>query len=512
MPIQPGMSAARGSAVLISSFIAIAFINYAFAIAMGYLLPVEEYGLLGVVQTILLFGSTVVGSGFPWALTRTIAATGDHGESASVFQAALLGNVLFGLTIGVLLPLGTWQGWLPFGTQYRVPMLLAGATIATLAATGVFTAMLQGLLRFGQLGVTRITEVVVKLGAGIILVLIGYGGNGVIGAFFGAALLSTVFAAYSLRDAALWRRAGGIGKHLRSLGQSVGPLFIGQVCLAALINVDIIGLKLFSPAGLSDQFAGEYQAAVTLTRIPVYLTIALLNAVFPFISRQMPHSDLANTYASLALKYLFLFLIPLDFIFLIIPQPLIRFFFSATFDASAAPMAITAAGTIILVLIYGLAMLLQASGQLSVQAWALPVTLAVEVAALYVLVPRYETRGAGIALVLAGICGLLLLLPVTLRAYVLRVTPRAAITYITALAIFALILRIFPDNGRLLTAAAIAAAGSVYATLLIVFGLLRSEDVALLSNGLGPNVAPIALQIERIVARLGILAPRRLEK
>ncbi len=507
--IQPKVSAARGSVILLLSFITVAGFNYAFAITMSYLLPVEDYGLLGVVQTILLFGSTVVGAGFPWALTRTIAATARPEAGAAVFQAALIGNAVIGLAIAVLLPLATWQGWLPFGSQYRVPMLLAGATIATLATTGVFTAMLQGLLRFGQLGLTRIAEVVVKFGAGILLVVLGYGGNGAVGAFLGAALLSTIFAAFALRGVPLWRSEGGLGTRLRELSRSVGPLFIGQICLAALINVDIIGLKLFSPAGLSDQFAGEYQAAVTLTRIPIYLTMALLNAVFPFISRQTPRSALANSYATLALKYLLLFLVPLDFIFLIIPRPLIRFFFSAAFDTSATPMAIAAAGTIILVLLYGLAMLLQAAGQLRVQAWALPVTLAAELAALYILVPRLETRGAGLALALAGVCGLVLLLPTTLHTYALRVPPRAAASYVAALTIFALLLRGFPDEGRFLTVSAIVVAGGSYLLLLIVLGLLRAEDVALLSDGLGPRFTPLARRIGHLVTRLGVLAPRR---
>jgi O-antigen/teichoic acid export membrane protein len=506
---QPQASAARGSVVLLLSFIAVAGFNYAFAITMSYLLPVEEYGLLGVIQTILLFGSTVVGAGFPWALTRTIAASDRAEAIASAFQATLLGNVAVGLAIGVLLPLGTWQGWFPFGAQYRVPMLLAGGTIATLAATGVFAAMLQGLLRFGQLGLTRIAEVVVKFGAGILLTLAGYGIDGAIGAFLGAALLSTLVAALSLRGVPLWRSVGWPGARLRELSRSVGPLFIGQICLAALINVDIIGLKLFSPAGLSDQFAGEYQAAVTLTRIPIYLTMALLNAVFPFISRQAPRSELANSYALLALKYLLLFLVPLDLIFLVIPGPLIRFFFSDAFDASATPMAITAAGTSTLVLVYGLAMLLQAAGQLRVQAWALPVTLAVEIAALYVLVPRLETDGAGLALASAGVCGLVLLLPATLRAYMLRVPPRGAIAYLAALAVFALLLRGFPDGGRFLTICAIIVASGGYALLLVVLGLLRADDVTLLSDGLGPRFAPLARRIGHLVTRLGSLAPRR---
>ena len=111
-------------------------------------------------------------------------------------------------------------------------------------------------------------------------------------------------------------------------------------------------------------------------------------------------------------------------------------------------MAITAAGTITLVLLYGLAMLLQAAGQLHVQAYALPTTLAVEIAALYVLVPRLETHGAGSALAIAGV-------------YV----------------------------------------------LLIVLGLLRAEVVTLLSDGLGPRFAPLARRIGQLITRLRFLAP-----
>jgi len=157
-------------------------------------------------------------------------------------------------------------------------------------------------------------------------------------------------------------------------------------------------------------------------------------------------------------------------------------------------------------------MLLQAAGQLRVQAWALPVTLAVEIAALYILVPRLETNGAGLALASAGICGLVLLLPATLRAYVLRVPPRTALAYVVALAVFALLLRSFPDEGRFLTMSAIVVAGGGYVLLLIVLGLLRAEDVTLLSDGLGPRFTPIAGHIGRLVTRLGVLAPRRSDR
>lgn len=505
---QTEATAARGSIALLLSFIAVAGFNYAFAITMSYLLPVPEYGLLGVMQTILLFGATVVSAGFPWALTRMIAASARSEEHASAFHAALFGNVIMGLAIGGVLVLGTWQGWLPFGPQYRAPMALAGATIVTLAVAGVFAAALQGLLRFGRLGLTRLAEAMVKFVAGVALVLLGWGSNGALGAFLGAALISTLLTAITLRDVAIWHSGNQIGVRLREMCRSVGPLFIGQLCLAALINIDIIGLKLFSPAGTSDHLAGQYQAAVTLTRIPIYLTMALLNAVFPFISREPTHSQLANTYATLALKYLLLFLVPLDLLFLILPDPLIRFFFSRAFDGSAAPMAVAAVGTIILVLVYGLAMLLQAAGQLRVQAWVLPVTLAVEFVALRVLVPRAGTIGAGLALISGGLCGLALLMPTVRRTYALRVSLRSVCSYAVAIVVFGVLLRVLPNEGRLLTMSAIVAAGGAYLLVLVTLGLLTPSDITLLGSGFGPRIAPLTRQVTKLIARLGFFARR----
>ena len=505
---QPGSSAARGSIVLLLSFGAVAGINYAFAITMSYLLPVNEYGLLGVMQTILLLGSTVIGAGFPWALTRVLATHNRPKEYASVFQAALIGNVFTGLLLCGLLILGTWQGWLPFGPQYRIPMLMACATITTLAVAAVFAAALQGLLRFGELGLTRLIEVVVKFVAGVIFVLLGWGINGALGAFLGAALISTLFPALALRNVPIWHIGDEVGTRLRELSRSVGPLFIGQLCLAALSNIDIIGLKLFSAADASDLLAGQYQAAITLTRIPIYLTSALMNAVFPFISRHSARTEIANVYATLALKYLFLFLVPLDLLFLILPDPLIRFFFSKAFDGSATPMAVAAAGTILLVLVYGLAILLQAAGQLRIQAWALPVTLAVEIVALRVLVPRAGTIGAGLALIGGGVCGLIFLLPATRHTYALHATLRGTLSYVAALATFVALLLILPQGSRLFTASAIVVAGGGYLLMLVILGLLTQSDITMLGGGFGPRVTPRVQRLARLVTWLGFLAPR----
>src|SRR5579859_1581768 len=97
---QRGQTAAQASIALIIAFVVATGLNYAFNILMSWLLPIERYGMFGVVQTILLLGGTIVGAGFPWALTRAISRCGAPRTYVGSMRAALLGNLMVGLSLG----------------------------------------------------------------------------------------------------------------------------------------------------------------------------------------------------------------------------------------------------------------------------------------------------------------------------------------------------------------------------------------------------------------------------
>lgn len=498
MLVPEEKTAAQGSiALLISSFLT-ALLNYAFSILMSWLLPVNRYGMFGVVQTILTIGGPVLGAGFPWALIRTISRRPTTTTYAGSTRAALVGNLAVGLALSGVLYSATLGGWLPLGVAYQPLILFASATMVTLAITSVFSAALQGFLRFSALGIVRTIEVIVKFTCGTILVLVGTGVVGAVAGFFVGALISTLLAAVFLRDLRLWR---GRGWGEREVFTGVVPFFLGMLSLALLVNMDTLGLKFFSNPVQSDFLAGQYQAAVTLARVPIFLTLALFNAVFPYIAQHSPRSGIAKAYVTLALKYTFLFIVPLDLIFIVMPDSVIQFFYSSAYEKSAIPLVVAALGTILLTLIHAGAMLLQASGRLRVTASALPAAVVLEIVALWWLVPRYGTIGAALGLVVAGAFSLCLLIPTIMHTYSLTLSVRAFAAYGLSLGAFFLPLRLLPVGNREITAADILLAGAIYLVSLAVLGLLRSSDIDTFAGGLPPRLG-------RMIHGLGIFADR----
>jgi GT2 family glycosyltransferase/O-antigen/teichoic acid export membrane protein len=507
LPGEPRPKAARGSVALIGSFLVMAVLNYGFAILMSWILPLEQFGRLGVVQSILLLGATVVNAGFPWALTRYIAqsnaGTGkpDSGVTAGAFRGALAGNVVLGAGIAILLYGVTAAGWLPLHEGYLPLMLLAGITVVVLGAFAVFSAVLQGFLRLEALGVARALEVAVKFAAGVGLVLWTSSAAGAIAGFLVGAVVATLVAAAMLRTLPVWRGRGwGSG----AVYANVGPFFTGMFGLTVLVNADIIGLKFLSPPSIAEHLAGQYQAAVTLARIPVFLALALFNAVFPYVARHGSGSAEASLYARLSLKYTVLFIVPLGIVFAVIPDAMVRTFFSPAFADSAQPLAVAAIGTGILALIHGLALLLQASGRVYLTAVWLLLGVLLEIAMLVWLVPGLGMIGAALAVLAASLVVLAALSPVALRLYRIQPSVGDSAAYAGALLVAALVLWLGPLGGRLITLATIALSGIAYTIALMLLGLLTPRDVAIASGALGPRWNGQATRLAGLVGRLNL--------
>ena len=166
---------AKGSVALLASFVAIAALNYAFAVTMSWLLPIERYGAVGVGQAVLLTGATIGAAGFPWALARAIAQARSPETQARAFRAALLGNGLLGLGLMVVVAGVALSGRVEPAAIYTPILMMASVVIGILALNAVLSGALQGLLLLRELALVRLTEVVVKSFAGLFLVMAGLG-------------------------------------------------------------------------------------------------------------------------------------------------------------------------------------------------------------------------------------------------------------------------------------------------------------------------------------------------
>ena len=109
------------------------------------MLPKADFGVVGVLQNVLLLAAMVLGGSFTWVVSRVIARTGTiEGDAAAVFRAALAGNLAVGAVFVVVLvashalPSGGSRGLL-------APVVV---TVAVMAVNGILYAALQGTQRF----------------------------------------------------------------------------------------------------------------------------------------------------------------------------------------------------------------------------------------------------------------------------------------------------------------------------------------------------------------------------
>lgn len=489
--------AARGSLALLLAFVVIAALNYVYAVVMSWLLPVEGYGALGVAQAVLLISSTIVAAGFPWALARTMARTRSMELQARAVRATMVGTGALGAVLSLGLLLVAQMGAVQPAALYGPILVIAGATIAVLTVNAVLVGALQGRFLLRELALARAVEVIVKLVAGVGLVLAGAGVVGSVQGFLVGAVVATALAAWWLRGFPLlagrgWRDGDVFG--------AAGPMFLAMVGFSLISQLDIVTLKIFA-VGDADFQAGQYQVAVTLGRVPYFAGLAVFAAVFPFVS-SASDDEAARVYASLALRYTLLFIVPIGVVLAVSSDSMIRLFFSARYDGAAGPLTFVAMGAAALTITFALATLLQARGQVRRPATVLVLGVASQVILAAILVPPFGASGAAVAMLLPATAALLGLAAPVLRTFRLRPTARGVIGWLAANAMLALLFGIAPSDGRLGTLLTLILGAVAYCIAVGLLRLVDSDDVRTLGGALGSRGEGLTRRVGSFVDRL----------
>ncbi|GEL18867.1 lipopolysaccharide biosynthesis protein [Pseudonocardia asaccharolytica] len=395
LDVRAERTAAGGSVVLLAGIIVTAALNYGLGLGLAWLLPQDQFGVVAVLLTVLLLATSVLAAGFPWELARTLArADGHTSATAPAFRAAVLGNVGLGAVLAVAflaVQLGTGRLLPDAGVG---PTVLAAAAIVLLALGSVLAGALQGIRRFAALGLTRVLEVVVKTGLALALVAaLGLGVTGVATALLLGAAAAAAWAWWALGD-----RLPGLGPvaGARTFAAAV-PMAVGTTGFGLLGTLDVLLLGVLGHGhGVTTAVVAIYQAAVILARAPFFLGSALSDAVFPFIAGGRTAAD-AHRWLMVALRWVPLALVPLQLVLFVAPGSVLGLVFPADYAAAAPLCRIITAGTAGLIVADMLLKALFARGLASAVAGRIPVAVAVQGAALVVLIPRFGATGAALA-------------------------------------------------------------------------------------------------------------------
>lgn len=282
---------------------------YGYQVVMARLLRPEDYAILTAFFAMLILeqlGGQVVQS----ATAKLTAQYRAHGDEAAlhVFVRRWLRRILLAAGIPAALVIaGAFLVSIPPLTTFAVALL--GATLF-LAILLTFTlGLLQGLAQFGWFGSVYIAMALVRLVAGVGLVLFlsrpGGPGDPVNGAFLGAAAALAVGAVGTLLPLRPLLSAARGAMHEHDLGRAETRFFFFAAVIfmgyAALTFVD----GLLAPWRIPAQ-AGDYAAAVTMGKVVLFAPIAVGFLLLERTSRTHALGGDPDRYLFAALGFVFL--------------------------------------------------------------------------------------------------------------------------------------------------------------------------------------------------------------
>jgi O-antigen/teichoic acid export membrane protein len=472
--------------ILVARFSAGAVLNYAFGLALAWLLVPARFGVVSAIQNVLLLAAGLLTAGLPWALAIRVAkAHADHEAAKPEFRTALIANLGLGLILGAAFLATQLAGPRLVPTGSAVIDLTVAAEIVMLALNGTLAGAAQGSGRFGGLGAMQGGEILLKCAAAAVLVAgLQTGPAGVALSFLIGTAGSVLIGLRTCRG--LLPGRGPLASF--SFLADSGSIWFASASMTFLITADLLGLEVAGrAAGVTVAVLAGYQACSLLARASFYVSDALADAVFPFIARSASPRERHRWFMAAA-RWVPLLIIPVQAALFAAPGPVLRLFLphQYSYPAAHALLRVLAAGTLAALMTDMLVKSLFAADRGRQAGRQMPITVLTEVTGLIVLVPRYGAVGAAWSYLLASSVGVILLTPLYLRTVQARLPPASkvaayAIGFVPTAAMFAVAGRV-PSSAPLVSWALIAAGVSAFVLPARWMGLITDADIRVLKN------------------------------
>ncbi|WP_380156941.1 oligosaccharide flippase family protein [Kineococcus sp. R86509] len=475
--------AAAGSVILVLRFITGSVLNYAFNLALAWLLVPEEFGTVSAAQNVMLFAAGALTAGLPWALTVRLSASGTTpSQAAALLRTAVLGNVVIASALAGVLVLTQVSGHRVLPTGSGAIVVVVAAEILLLGLNAVIAGALQGTKRFGGLGGMHALEILVKVVVATVLVAAtGSGALGVVIGFFVGSVTATCVGLRGLRGLLPGR---GPLAPWRSV-TAAGPIWVATAGFTVLLTVDVLGLSFFGGGTVATATAlAAYQVCSTLARAPYFVSDALVDAVFPFMAADPRDVRAVHGWFLEAVRWIPVLLVPLQLVLVLVPEPFLRLLFPASYAASATVLRVLTLGTLGLLLTNALVKGLYARAHQSSAARVVGPVVVVEVVLLAFLVPRHAAVGAATAYAVSCWLAVLGLAPAYLRGLggaLARARAVLAARYLASLAPAVLLLLLASRLPDVFAVVLVAVAISVHVLSARRWAFVRDSDLARIS-------------------------------
>jgi O-antigen/teichoic acid export membrane protein len=438
----------------------------------------QSYALLSVLDLLAL-------GGFGAAATRFVAvhrATGDTAAVHGTIRLTLGLTVLISLALAIVLFVAApWLADDVFDdSRLRVALGFVALTLPALAFLDVSLAATRGfksMKAFALIGL--VLEPGLRVALTVVLVVLGAGLQGAMGA-----LAASTFAAAILAARALHRLVGRSGVRPsyrpREILEFSAMSWMGELATTGLIWADTLLLGVY----LSSDQVGVYNVA---TRVVVFASFVMLpiNAAFaPRIAdlyQRGRTETLHRTYV-FATTWIVRLSLPAFILLILFPRDVVAIFGSG-FSAAAAVTIVLVVGKAIDAATGPCAMMLKMSGRPALNMADNVAALALNIGLNLWLIPRYGILGSAVAWAVAlGVVNLARAVQVrlTMRMWPFSTEIAVALVAGAAAAVIGVAVRaVVPEPSSLIAGVFLLVA--TYVAVIVVWGL-TAEDRTLLSS------------------------------
>jgi glycosyltransferase involved in cell wall biosynthesis/O-antigen/teichoic acid export membrane protein len=333
-----GSDTAKATAVACATLAGHA-LGLVFTLVFARMLGAAGYGALAAVMSAFIMLS-IPGAALQVATARDAALgrLGADGAGAATLRSwtrtltwscVALALVAIPLRRPLADALGVSQAWaaaalLPTGALWMLVSIQRGA--------------LQGLRRYRAVGWSIVVEAGLRLGLGIVLVLVG---AGVAGAFLGtplSLLIITLLLGGDLRRELGRAEAGGPTRRLREQLGAAGLPVVGLTLLAVVQNLDVIVLR----HGFNGPRAGSYAAAAVAAKTLVWVAVGIGLYLLPEATRVAASGQDPRPVLRRSLVAVTVLCAPVLVLFAVAPHPLLSLAFGSRLALASGQLPVLA--------------------------------------------------------------------------------------------------------------------------------------------------------------------------
>lgn len=378
--------------------------GYIIYIILTRLLGPNLFGIYGVVIGLVSTISMVFIGGINQATSKYISEQSSCASSikkSSFELQAVMGTVAF-LLFFLFSP---FIAGLLNDKSLTVYFRITAPIILFYSFYGVFVGYANGTKQFKKQALLEVAYCTIKT---ILISVLVFSGFSLIGAFEGFNIATLIIFVISIMLFGVTDKGPRFPK--LKIFKFQAWVMLHTLIINLLLNIDLFLLKARTPVqDTANFYAGIYNAALTIARIPYLAVIPLSYVIFPFISESTHKQDVFQTkrYIVKCVRYSMIFLALFVVLISTNAQEIIKLLYSEDYVAGTIPLSIASFGMMFFSLLVITTTFISGSGLPKVSIVITGGIFIVDFILNYLFIPTWGTVGAAVATTISIGLGLL---------------------------------------------------------------------------------------------------------